>query len=74
MSSDALTEVRRELRERLLERVDAPGLAASSRAERRVRVREEALDVLRSSGVILARIKTLLGDSTVQRIEIRTRS
>jgi pilus assembly protein CpaF len=53
MSGDALTEVRRELRERLLERVDARGLAASSRAERRVRVREEALDVLRSSGVIL---------------------
>ena len=31
-------------------------------------------EVKRSSGVILARIKTLLGDSTVQRIEIRTRS
>ena len=31
-------------------------------------------EVKRSSGVILTRIKTLLGDSTVQRIEIRTRS
>ena len=30
-------------------------------------------EVKRSSGVILARIKTLLGDSTVQRIEVRTR-
>jgi Flp pilus assembly CpaF family ATPase len=39
MSGGALTEVRKELRERLLGRVDARGLAASSRAERRVRVR-----------------------------------
>jgi hypothetical protein len=31
-------------------------------------------EVKRSSGVILARIKTLLGEGTVQRIEIRTRS
>ena len=31
-------------------------------------------EVKRSSGVILARIKTFLGDSTVQRIEVRTRS
>jgi len=30
-------------------------------------------EVRRSSGVILARIKTLLGDGTVQRIEIRTK-
>jgi len=31
-------------------------------------------ELKRSSGVILARIKTLLGEGTVQRIEIRTRS
>ena len=31
-------------------------------------------EVKRSSGIILNRIKTLLGDSTVQRIEVRTRS
>jgi len=31
-------------------------------------------EVQRSSGVILTRIKTLLGEGTVQRIEIRTRS
>jgi hypothetical protein len=31
-------------------------------------------EVRRASGVILTRIKTLLGDSTVERIEIRTRS
>ena len=31
-------------------------------------------EVKRSSGVILARIKTLLGDSTVQKIEVRTTS
>jgi hypothetical protein len=30
-------------------------------------------EVRRSSGVILTRIKTLLGDGTVQRIEIRTK-
>jgi len=30
-------------------------------------------EVRRSSGVILARIKTLLGEGTVQRIEIRTK-
>jgi pilus assembly protein CpaF len=70
MSGDELTEVRRELRERLLERVDARGLAASSRAERRVRVREEALDVLRSNGVILpqrelARVVNEVSDEVV---------
>ena len=30
-------------------------------------------EVRRSSGVILARIKTLLGDGTVQRLEVRTK-
>ena len=30
-------------------------------------------EVKRSSGIILTRIKTLLGDGTVQRIEIRTK-
>ena len=30
-------------------------------------------EVKRSSGVILARVKTLLGDSTVHRIEVRTK-
>ena len=30
-------------------------------------------EVKRSSGVILTRIKTLLGDGTVHRIEVRTR-
>ncbi len=53
MSADALIQVRRELRERLIERVDARGLAAAPRTERRVRVREEALQLLRASGAIL---------------------
>jgi len=53
MPADALSDVRRELRERLLERVDARGLAAAPRTERRLRVREEALAVLRASGAIL---------------------
>jgi pilus assembly protein CpaF len=53
VSAEVLAQVRRELRERLLERVDTRGLVSASRTERRVRVREEALDVLRESGVIL---------------------
>ena len=45
--------VRRQLREQLRERVDARGLATSPRTERRLRVREEALALLRASGAIL---------------------
>ena len=45
--------VRRQLREQLRERVDARGLATAPRTERRVRVREEALALLRASGAIL---------------------
>jgi hypothetical protein len=32
-----------------------------------------AREVKRSSGVIMTRLKTLLGDGTVQRIEVRTK-
>ena len=53
--SDALTEVRRTLHERLMRRVDVGELHAVPRAERRVRVREEALAVLREDGHILPR-------------------
>ncbi len=49
----SLLEVRRELHERLLRRVDARGLEGVSRAERRLRVREEALAILREEGHIL---------------------
>jgi pilus assembly protein CpaF len=52
---DALTEVRRTLHERLMRRVDVRELHAVPRAERRVRVREEALAVLREDGHILPR-------------------
>jgi len=45
--------VRRQLGEQLRERVDAPGLATAPRTERRLRVREEALSLLRASGAIL---------------------
>jgi pilus assembly protein CpaF len=45
--------MRRQLREQLRQRVDARGLATAPRTERRVRVREEALEVLRQSGAIL---------------------
>ena len=53
MNGDGLGTVRRQLHERLLERVDARGLEAVPRAERRLRVREEALEILRTQGHIL---------------------
>ncbi len=48
-----IDSVRRQLREQLRERVDARGLATAPRTERRLRVREEALALLRASGAIL---------------------
>jgi pilus assembly protein CpaF len=53
MSADGLALVRKRLREELRQRVDARGLAAAPRTERRVRVGEEALRLLRASGTIL---------------------
>jgi pilus assembly protein CpaF len=50
---DGLADVRRDLHERLLRRVELEDLAHVSRAERRVRVREEALAILRDDGHIL---------------------
>jgi len=50
---DTMWDVRRSLHERLLRRVDARELEGVSRAERRLRVREEALAVLREQGHIL---------------------
>ena len=55
MRADALVEVRRGLHERLLRRVDARGLEEVSRTERRLRVREEALAILREERHILPR-------------------
>jgi pilus assembly protein CpaF len=55
MRADALLEVRRGLHERLLRRVDARGLEEVSRTERRLRVREEALAILREERHILPR-------------------
>ena len=55
MPGDALAGVRRGLHERLLRRVDARGLDGVSGAERRLRVREEALAILREEGHILPR-------------------
>ena len=46
-SMDALAKVRRELRAQLRERVDARGLSSAPRTERRLRVREEALALMR---------------------------
>ncbi len=53
MSADPLSLVRRRLREELRQRVDARGLVTAPRTERRLRVREEALSLLRTSGAIL---------------------
>jgi pilus assembly protein CpaF len=53
VSAHALAQVRRQLRDQLRRRVDARGLASVPRIERRVRVREEALSLLRASGAIL---------------------
>ena len=48
-----LVDVRRRLHQRLIGRVDARQLDAMPRAERRVRVREEALTLLREQGHML---------------------
>ena len=68
--TDALAGVRRGLHEQLLQRVDARGLETVSRAERRLRVREEALAILRSEGHILpqstlARVINEVSDAVV---------
>ena len=52
-AADVLLGVRQSLHERLLARVDARELEGVPRAERRLRVREEALAVLREDGHIL---------------------
>ncbi len=69
-AADAMAQVRRDLRERLLQRVDARGLAAAPRTERRVLVREEALAILRAQGHILpqrdlARVVNEVSDEVV---------
>ena len=55
MSADPIDRVRRQLREELRQRVDARGLSTAPGTERRLRVREEALAVLREDGHILPR-------------------
>ena len=53
VDNDARNLVRRRLGEDLRQRVDERGIASAPRTERRVRVREEALALLRDSGAIL---------------------
>ena len=53
MSADTLRTLRREVRDQLRVRIDARGLASAPPAERRVRVRDEALDLLRQRGALL---------------------
>jgi pilus assembly protein CpaF len=67
---DPLTPLRRELHEQLRRRVDARSLAAAPRTERRLLVREEALEVLREHGTILparelARVVNQISDEVV---------
>jgi pilus assembly protein CpaF len=50
---EALVDIRRRLHQRLIGRVDARQLVAMPRAERRVRVREEAMSLLREQGHML---------------------
>ena len=70
MSADPLAKVRRQLRTQLRERVDARGLSAAPRTERRLRVREEALSLMRESGALLpqrdlARVVNEVSDEVV---------
>jgi pilus assembly protein CpaF len=70
MTRDSLAAVRREVREQLRQRVDARGLAIAPRTERRLRVREEALSLLRERGAILpqrelARVVNEVSDDVV---------
>ena len=70
MSTDPLAKVRRDLRAQLRERVDARGLATAPRTERRLRVREEALSLMRESGALLpqrdlARVVNEVSDEVV---------
>ncbi len=65
-----MVRVRRQLREELRQRVDARGLATAPRTERRLRVREEALAVLRERGALLpqrelARVVNEVSDEVV---------
>ena len=53
MAADTLRTLRREVRDQLRVRIDARGLASAPPAERRVRVRDEALDLLRQRGALL---------------------
>ena len=67
---DGLAKVRVELREQLRRRVDARGLAAAPPTERRLLVREEALELLRLRGAILpqrdlARVVNQVSDEVV---------
>jgi pilus assembly protein CpaF len=52
-SAEAREAVRKELRQQLRARIDRPRLAAEPRTERRLRVREDALALLRQRGAIL---------------------
>ncbi len=53
---DRLAVVKRRLHDRLLQRIDANGLAAARPVDRRLLVREEALAILREDGHLLPQV------------------
>ena len=53
MATDPLRALRHEVRDQLRVRIDTRGLASAPPAERRVRVREQALELLRQRGALL---------------------
>ena len=70
MSADPLAKVRRQLRAQLRERVDARGLARPRAPSGALRVREEALALMRESGALLpqrdlARVVNEVSDEVV---------
>jgi len=70
VTADPLHALRREVRDQLRVRIDARGLATSPPAERRVRVRQQALELLRQRGALLpqrelARIVNEVSDEVV---------
>jgi pilus assembly protein CpaF len=70
VSADPIARARHDLRDQLRQRVDARGLTSAPRTERRLRVREEALGLLRERGAILpqrelARVINEISDEVV---------
>jgi hypothetical protein len=68
---DRLATVKRRLHDRLLQRIDANGLAAARPVDRRLLVREEALAILREEGHLLPQgdLARVVNDVSVMAIQ-----